>query len=223
MSLTDYFVRGSEIQPHLKEINSVVHTYKEIELQHLFHQLQLSDGALGTFVSMAITPSFPNRASLLSLCFLENVTDNGVVVDPTEMIDGIVPHDEYRDEMDMMTMSQITSIVLLQPVSPFDMFGVSTIEVVEKTQTIPIPKLLEGDDSFFQGTISLVDGASDLMDTPLSFHVLLGFVSRSNDVSVVSFMDLSIFQYSPASCDSTSISAPHSPTSQIFDIDDEVA
>ena len=98
---------------------------------------------------MAITPSFPNRASLLSLCFLENVTDNGVVVDPTEMIDGIVPHDEYRDEMDMMTMSQITSIVLLQPVSPFDMFGVSTIEVVEKTQTIPIPKLLEGDDSVF--------------------------------------------------------------------------
>ena len=149
MSLTDYFVRGSEIQPHLKEINSVVHTYKEIELQHLFYQLQLSDGALGTFVSMAITPSFPDRASLLSLCFLENVTDNEVVVDPTEMIDGIVPHDEYQDEMDMMTMSQITSIVLLQPISPFDMFGVSTTEVFEKTQTIPIPKLLEGDDSFF--------------------------------------------------------------------------
>ncbi|KAL6340662.1 hypothetical protein AAG906_010570 [Vitis piasezkii] len=54
-----------------------------------------------------------------------------------------------------MTVSQITGIVQLQPASPFDMFGVSTIE------------------------------------------------------------------YSPTSCDSTSISAPHSPTSHIFDIDDE--
>ncbi|WJZ81221.1 hypothetical protein VitviT2T_001074 [Vitis vinifera] len=69
---------------------------------------------------------------MLSLCFSEEITDDGVIVDPTKMIDGVVPHDEYRDEMDRMT-------------------------------------------------------------------------------------------YSPASCDSTSISASHSPTSQIFDIDDEVA
>ena len=36
-------------------------------------------------------------------------------------------------------------------------------------------------------------------------------------------MDLSIFKYSPISYDSISISAPHSPTPQIFDIDDEIA
>ena len=35
--------------------------------------------------------------------------------------------------MDMITMSQITSIVQFQPVSPFDMFGVSTIEVLKGT------------------------------------------------------------------------------------------
>ena len=113
MSLVDYFVRGSEIRPHLEEIDSVVHTNREIELQNLFHQLQLSDGAPGTFVSMAITHPFPNQASLLSLCFPKEATDDGVVVDPTEMIDGVVPHDEYRDEMDMMTVSQTTSIVQL--------------------------------------------------------------------------------------------------------------
>ncbi|RVW77165.1 Retrovirus-related Pol polyprotein from transposon 17.6 [Vitis vinifera] len=88
-----------------------------------------------------------------SLCFLEEITDDGVIVDPTEMIDGVVPHDEYRDEMDMMTI-------------------------------IPVPELLEDDNSLFEGSVS---------------------------------------PYSPASCDSTSISAPHSPTSHIFDIDDEVA
>ena len=146
MSLADYFARGLEIRSRLEEIDSVVHIDREIELQHLFHQLQLSDGAPDTSFSMAITLPSPNRASLLSLCFPEKVTDNGVVIDPTEMIDGVVLHDEYRDEMNVMTMSQITSIVQFQPVSPFDMFGMSTIEVVEKTQTttevnvVPVPK-----------------------------------------------------------------------------------
>ena len=32
MSLTDYFVKGSEIQPRLEEIDSVVHIDREIEL-----------------------------------------------------------------------------------------------------------------------------------------------------------------------------------------------
>ena len=65
----------------------------------------------------------------------------------------------------------------------------------------------------FEGIVSPVEGASDLVDPPLSFDVLSGFVSRSDDVSVASFMDLSIFEYSPASCDNTSISAPYSSTS----------
>ncbi|RVW15647.1 Transposon Ty3-G Gag-Pol polyprotein [Vitis vinifera] len=202
MSLYDYFVRGSETRPHLEEIDSVVHIDRETELQHLFHQLQLSDGAPDTSFLMAITPTSPDRASMLSLCFPEEITSDGVIVDPTEMIDGVVSHDEYRDEMDMMTVSQITSIVQLQPVSPFDMFGVSTIEILERTQTIPIPELLEDDNSLFEGTISPVEGASDLVDPHLSFDVL-------SDLSPA----LTII----------SIFAPHSLISQIFDIDDEIA
>ncbi|RVW68713.1 Retrovirus-related Pol polyprotein from transposon 17.6 [Vitis vinifera] len=223
MSLADYFVRGSETRPRLEEIDSVVHTDRETELQHLFHQLQLSDGAPDTSFPMAITPTSPDRASMLSLCFPEEITSDGVIVDPTEVIDGVVPHDEYRDEMDMMTVSQIAGIVQLQPVSAFDMFGVSTIEVFEGTQTLPVPELPEDDSSLFEGIVSPVEGASDLVDPPLSFDVLSGFVSRSDDVSVASFMDLSIFEYSPVSCDSISTSAPHSPITQIFDIDDEIA
>ncbi|RVW33556.1 Transposon Ty3-I Gag-Pol polyprotein [Vitis vinifera] len=127
---------------------------------------------------------------MLSLCFPEEITGDGVMVDSTEMIDGVVSHDEYRDEMDMMTISQITRIVQLQPVSAFDMFGVSTIEVFEGTQTLPIPELPEDDSILFEGIVSPVEGASDLVDPPLSFDVLSGFVSRSDDVSVASFMDL---------------------------------
>ena len=35
------------------------------------------------------------------------------VLGTMEPIDGVVPHDEYRDEMDMMTVSRIISIVQL--------------------------------------------------------------------------------------------------------------
>ena len=124
---------------------------------------------------------------------LVKITDDGVIVDPTEMIDGVVPHDEYRDEMDRMTMSQITGIVQLQPASPFDMFEVSTIEILEETQIVPVLELLEDDSSLFKDTVGPVKGASDLVDPPLSFDVLSEFVSGSNDVSITSFMDLSIF------------------------------
>ena len=76
----------------------MVHTDREIELQHLFHHLQLSNRVHGASISMA-TPTSPDRASMLSLCFPEDITNDGVIVDPTEMIDGVVPHDEYRDEI----------------------------------------------------------------------------------------------------------------------------
>ena len=160
---------------------------------------------------------------MLSLCFTEEITSDGVIVDPTENIDGVVPHDEYHDEIDMMTVSQITSIVLLQPVSAFDMFGVSTIKVLERTQTLPVPELLEDDSGLFEGIVSPVEEASDPVDPPLSFDVLSRFVSRSDNVSITSFMDLSIFEYSPVSYDNISIFLLHSPIPQILDIDDEIA
>ena len=36
-------------------------------------------------------------------------------------------------------------------------------------------------------------------------------------------MDLSVYKYSFVSCDDVSLLAPYSPTSQIPDIDDEIA
>ena len=137
---------------------------------------------------MAITPTSPDRASVLSLCFPQEITDNGVVVDPTEMIDGVVPYDEYQDEMDMMIVIQITSIVQLQPVSPFDMFGVSTIEVLEGTQIIPVPELLEDDASLFEGTLSPVEGASNLVD-----HLFLLMFYRDLSPALTMFLLLHLW------------------------------
>ena len=69
----------------------------------------------------------------------------------------------------------------------------STTKVVEETQTILVLELLEDDNSLFESIVSSVEEVSNLVDLPLSFDVLSGYVSYSNDVSIVSFMDLSIF------------------------------
>ncbi|RVW71713.1 hypothetical protein CK203_057108 [Vitis vinifera] len=52
------------------------------ELQHMLHQMQMDE-----------------------------TTDYGVVIEPTDMIDGAVPHDEYRDEMDMLGINQFLDAV----------------------------------------------------------------------------------------------------------------
>ena len=69
----------------------------------------------------------------------------------------------------------------------------STTKVVEETQTILVLELLEDDNSLFESIVSPVEEVSNLVDLPLSFDVLSGYVSYSNDDSIVSFMDLSIF------------------------------
>ena len=67
-----------------------------------------------------------------------------------------------------------------------------------------------------------VMGESDYMGPPLSFDILSGFVSRSDNVLAFSSMDLSIFEYSHVSfIDDIDACAPHSSTSQIHDIDNE--
>ena len=45
------------------------------------------------------------------MCFTEEATNCGVYVKPTGVIDGVVHRDEYRDEMDMTSMSQIAERV----------------------------------------------------------------------------------------------------------------
>ena len=107
-----------------------------------------------------------------------------------------MPRDEYVDEMLAMSLSQIEEIVQPKLASPFDLFGVSVIEITEKIQTTLAPETSEGVivvDGLFNGHVGLVEEASNFVDPPLSFYVLSGFVYRHDDVSNSSFMDLSIF------------------------------
>ena len=100
-----------------------------------------------------------------------------------------------------------------------------SIEIAEEIQIAPAPEFSKDVivvDDLFDCPVGPIERASEFMDPPLLFDILLGFVSRSDDVHDSSFMDLSIFEYLPVSYDIT-LSAPSSPTSQIFDIDDEIA
>ena len=172
-----------------------------------------------------IVPSSPNRANFLSLCFPEETIDCGVDVEPTRMIDGVFPHDDYRDEMDTTSMSQITERVQPKSASPFNLCRVSAIEIVEEIQTVLAPELMEdvavGDD-LFEDTFRSIEEASNIVDLPFSFDILSGFISHPGDVYDSASMDLSVFEYLPVSCDSICIFAFHSLTTQILDIDDEI-
>ena len=98
-SLVDYFVRGSDIQLHVEEIGVEDSTMDE--LQHMLHHMQMGAETLGVLAFVTITPPSLDRANLFSLCFRDETTDYGVVIELAGMIDGVVPH----DEMDMLGIS----------------------------------------------------------------------------------------------------------------------
>ena len=151
---------------------------------------------------------------LMTLYFSDEVNERGTFVEIRDIVDGVVPHDDYIDEMLAMSMSQIDGVVQPELASPFDLFRVSIIEIAEEIQIAPTPGFSDDVtviDALFEGPVGLVEGASDFVDPFFSFDVLSGYVSRSDDVHDYSFMDLSIFEYLLVSCDIT-YSAPFSPT-----------
>ena len=176
----------------------------------------MSDETPGASTYVTITPPYPYQASLFSLCLPYETIDYGLVIEPVDMIDGVVPHDEFRDEMDMLGISQFLDAIQRKPFSPLELFGVSVIEIAEEDQTVLAPELptfVAPTIDMYEGTIGTVKGASESVDPPLSFDILSGFIIRSNYVSNDSIMDLSIYEYSSVSCDNVSLFAPYSLTS----------
>ncbi|RVW74208.1 Ribonuclease HI [Vitis vinifera] len=224
-SLADYFVRASEPHAPFGGIIGGLSTIQEAEFQHLVQQLRLRDGSPSPSTSVLISHSSSDRTSLMTLCFPNEIDDHGAFAEISDIVDGVVPHDEYIDEMLAMSLSPIEERFHPGLTSPFDLFGVSFIEIIEETQTAPAPEIVEDAIAvvdLIDGPAGLVEGVSDFVDSPLSFNVLSGFVSRPDYVSDFSSMDLSIFEYLHVSYD-IDLFAPSSPTSQIFDIDDEMA
>ncbi|RVX08373.1 hypothetical protein CK203_014115 [Vitis vinifera] len=171
-----------------------------------------SDETPGTSVSALAAPSSPYCMSLMTLYFPYEVNEHGTFAEIGDKVNGVVPYDRYIDEMLAMSMSCIDWIVQPEFSSSFDLFGVSAIEVVEEIQTTPALEFSEDDivdDDVFVGVTSLVVVESEHVDPPLSFDVLLGFVSRFDDIFDI---DDEIVQYD-SDDDSSSVSGS-SPSDQ---------
>ncbi|RVW88107.1 hypothetical protein CK203_042911 [Vitis vinifera] len=167
----------------------------------------------------------PSDGIIGGLSTTQEIDEHGTFLEIGDIVDRVVPRDEYVDEMFAMSLSQTEEIALPELASPFDLFGVSVLQIAEEIQVAPALEVVEDvivAVGLFDGLVGLVEGASDFVDPPLSFDVLSRFVSRHDYVSDFSSMDLSTFEYLPVS-HVIDLSAPSSPTSQIFDIDDEIA
>ena len=135
--------------------------------------------------------------SLMTLYFPDEIDEHMIFFEIGDIVDRAIPHDEYIDEILAMSMSQIEEIVRPELAMPFNLFGVSAIEIAEKIQIALTPEFTEDDivDVLFNGLVGSVERVSYFVDSLLSFDVLSRLVSHSDDVHDSSFMDLSIFEY----------------------------
>ena len=145
----------------------------------------MSDGAPGTSTFALAAPSSLDRVSLMTLYFPDEIDEHGTFAEIRDIVDEAMPRDEYVNEMLAMSMCQIEKIVKPELASPFDLFGVSVIEIAKEIHTTPTLEFADDVivvDDFYDGPVGLVERASDFVDLPLSFDVLSGFVFRFDDV-----------------------------------------
>ena len=158
--------------------------------------------------AMIVAPPSPDRASVFSMCFPEEVPDYDLPMDLGDDIDGVTLPDTYMDEMDMIDTGRILDASSPRPRSTFDVFGISILEF--------------GGDGLVatditHNTVS-VEGASNFVDPPLSFDTMSEFVTRFDDISDGN-NDMSIFEYLLVSQHFPLIGPP-APIAHICDVDD---
>ena len=132
--------------------------------------------------AMIVAPQSPDRASVFSMCFLEEVPGYDLPMDLGDDPDSVILSDTYMDAMDMIGTGRILDTSSPRPRSAFDVFGISMLEFDGNG-------LVATDithDTVF------VKGASDSVDPPLSFDTMSGFVTRFDDISDGN-IDMSIF------------------------------
>ena len=83
--------------------------------------------------AMIVEPPSPDRASVFSMCFPEEVPYYDLPMDFRDGPDGVILSDTYMDAMDMIGTGHILDTALCGPYSAFDMFGVSMINTDDVT------------------------------------------------------------------------------------------
>ncbi|RVW76545.1 hypothetical protein CK203_064339 [Vitis vinifera] len=202
-------------------------------------QIHLDTGTTEAPGAMIVTSPSPDRASMFSMCFPEEVPDYDLPMDL-----------EYgTNEMEMIGIGRIFDAAPHGPHTVFDMFGVFVIET-DEDDSIPhaytdymdfigIGCILDAaprgplsafdisgvfvlDDESVLDVVTFdfayVEGAPDSVDPPFSFDTMSGFVTRFDDISGGN-NDMSIFEYLNVSQHFPLIAPPVS-TTHIYDVDD---
>ena len=89
--LADYFIKGSEHTPRTEGTVRIPETVKIQDIQQALGQMHLDTGTTETPGAMIVAPPSPDRASVFSMCFPEEVPDYDL---PMDLGDG-------TDEMDI--------------------------------------------------------------------------------------------------------------------------
>ena len=102
--------------------------------------------------------------SLMTLYFPDEIDEHMIFFEIGDIVDRAIPHDEYIDEILAMSMSQIEEIVRPELAMPFNLFGVSAIEITEKIQIALTPEFTEDDivDVLFNDPVGSIEGGPTL-------------------------------------------------------------
>ena len=126
--LVDYFTRGSEYAPHTEGVDHVSKMAEIQGIQHALGQICLNSETTKPLEAMTVAPPSPDRASVFSMCFPEEIPDYDLPMDLGDEIDRVTLPDTYMDEMDMIGTGRFLDTAPRGPYSAFDMFGVSMID-----------------------------------------------------------------------------------------------
>ena len=77
--------------------------------------------------AMIVAPPSPDRASVFSVCFPEEVPDYDLPMDLGDDHDGVILSDTYMDALDMIFTGRILNTASRGPHYAFDMFGLILI------------------------------------------------------------------------------------------------
>ena len=126
--LVDYFTRGSEYAPRTEGVDHVSKMAEIQGIQHALGQICLNFETTKPLEAVTVAPPSPDRASVFSMCFLEEITDYDLPMDLGNETDGVTLPDTYMDEMDMIGTGRFLDTAPRGPHSALDMFGVSMID-----------------------------------------------------------------------------------------------
>ena len=126
--LADYFIKESKYVPRTEEVDHVSNMAEIQGIQHALGHMCLSSKTIDPPEAMIVAPPSPDRASVFTMCFPEEIPDYDLPMDLGDGLDGVIFSDTYMDEMDMIGAGRILDTAPRGPHSAFDMFGVYMVD-----------------------------------------------------------------------------------------------